>query len=180
MQSILRTGLVAGLVITGPGCADPPRDDDTAPATTVATGDETTAGDASAGPSTGGGTTGSSEGGPVDSSSGTGVVTFDAVSPVYTQMCGPCHVSASFGGHDIGSRVVADGFADSQLDANSPACAGLSVGACTLIRIQSGSMPMGLGCTGDPAQDSANDLCLTQEQQLLIRAWIDGGEAGPG
>lgn len=107
-------------------------------------------------------------------------VGFDVVSPIYNQKCGPCHVNASFGGHNLGSGMVSEAYEDSQRAASSATCAGLTKGACSLIRIQSGSMPMGLGCTGDPAADVGNDACLTTEEQGLLQTWIDDGQQGPG
>lgn len=106
-------------------------------------------------------------------------VGFDDVSPIYNQKCGPCHVTATFGGHNLGSADLAVGFGDSQLAANSADCDGLTKGACSLVRIQSGSMPMGLGCTGDPTTDADNESCLTAEEQSLVAAWIEGGQEGP-
>jgi hypothetical protein len=36
-------------------------------------------------------------------------------------------------------------------------------------------MPLGAGCTGDPAQDAGNPACLTQAEQDAVQAWIDAG-----
>ncbi len=36
-------------------------------------------------------------------------------------------------------------------------------------------MPLGKGCTGNPAQDASNPACLTQAEQDLLAAWIAGG-----
>jgi len=36
-------------------------------------------------------------------------------------------------------------------------------------------MPQGANCDGDPAQDTGNPACLTQAEQDIIQAWIDGG-----
>lgn len=166
----------AMLVIANASCTDGTDDDQTPAVSTAASSDDGGTGESQAGS---GDETGTSEGGAPDSSSGGSAVTFDAVSPIYNELCGPCHVTASFGGHNIGSSVPMTGFDDSQLDATSPTCAGLSKGACTLVRIQSGSMPMGLGCTGDPAVDVDNAACLTQAQQDLIQAWLDEGQLGP-
>lgn len=106
-------------------------------------------------------------------------VDFADVARLFSSKCGPCHVSASFGGHDIGASDLNAAFADSQLEAVSVDCEGLTKGACTLVRIQSGSMPMGGGCTGDPAQDADNDRCFTLDEQLLLESWIAGGQASP-
>ncbi|MEM6990446.1 MAG: hypothetical protein AAF721_08115 [Myxococcota bacterium] len=105
-----------------------------------------------------------------------GVVTFDEVHPIFAEMCSPCHSGAGLGGHNVGG-ALATAHTDSQLPAT--ACAGMTVGQCTLVRIQSGQMPMGFGCTGDPAQDVDMGGCTTQAQQDLIQQWIDDGELPP-
>lgn len=108
-----------------------------------------------------------------------GVITFDEVQPLFSQSCSPCHTNAMFGGHNVGDSDPAMGYADSQLDAMAGACAGLTVGACTLVRIQSGEMPMGFGCTGDPKMDAGDEACLTADEQALIQTWIDDGQLAP-
>lgn len=115
-----------------------------------------------------------------DSGSVDGPIGFDALSPIYNQKCGPCHFTASFGGHNLGSVTLPEAYEDRQRAADSAACVGLTKGACSLVRIQSGSMPMGLGCTGDPALDVDNAACLTAEEQELLQLWIDDGQQGPG
>lgn len=107
-----------------------------------------------------------------------GVITFDEIAPIYQAKCLPCHVSGTFGGHNIGDDDLAAAYEDSQLEANIASCNGLTKGACALVRIQDGSMPMGFGCTGDPTMDEG-ELCLTQEEQDRIQSWIDDGELGP-
>ncbi len=118
-----------------------------------------------------------------DASEGSGTEAPDAdfadVASLFSDKCGPCHVSASLGGHDIGAPDLNAAFADSQLPAASADCDGLTKGACTLVRIQSGSMPMGFGCTGDPQDDAGNDRCFTVDEQALLESWIDGGQASP-
>lgn len=161
-------------------CADDDVGDGDATGTTD--GDTGTVGGVS---STGAESEASSEASAADTSTSTsttgpaGNVGFADVSPIYNQKCGPCHVTASFGGHNLGSADLAVGFGDSQLAANSADCDGLTKGACSLVRIQSGSMPMGLGCTGDPTTDADNESCLTAEEQSLVAAWIEGGQEGP-
>ena len=98
-----------------------------------------------------------------------GPPTYDAdVQPIFASKCGSCHTSGSNGGHSIGAD-----YADALLD--SYLCAGKTKGECTIVQIQSGYMPLGKGCTGDPAQDGGNATCLTQDEQDTLQAWIDAG-----
>lgn len=98
-------------------------------------------------------------------------VTYTAdVQPIFGVKCDGCHTGLGFGGHNIGTT-----YADAFLAADHPTCAGLNIGECTIVRIQSGQMPQGGGCTGDPAQDAGNATCLTQAEQDTVQAWIDGG-----
>ncbi len=90
--------------------------------------------------------------------------------PIYMDKCAPCHTSFGSGGHNIGTS-----YADAFLAADDSDCDGLNVGECTIVRIQSGEMPAGAGCTGDPAADAGNPACLTQLEQDTIQAWIDRG-----
>jgi hypothetical protein len=100
-----------------------------------------------------------------------GLVTYtEDTQPIYADKCEPCHTELGFGGHNIGSE-----YEDAFLPANNNDCDGLTVGECTIIRIQSGEMPQGAGCTGDPEQDADNPDCTTQLEQDLIQAWIDAG-----
>jgi len=102
---------------------------------------------------------------------GLGFVTYtEDTQPIYFNKCDPCHTTFGLGGHNIGTN-----YEDALQPADNPACTGLTVGACTIVRIQSGEMPEGAGCTGDPDQDADNPACTTQHEQDLIQAWIDGG-----
>jgi hypothetical protein len=83
--------------------------------------------------------------------------------------CGSCH-----GGQGAGGVNFATVYADTQQAAYL--CSGMTVGACTLMLIQSGTMPAGAGCTGNPTTDAANSACLTQADQNTIQAWISGGQ----
>lgn len=94
----------------------------------------------------------------------------DDVQPIFVNKCAPCHTSLGIGGHNIGIT-----YSDAFLPADNNDCDGLNVGQCTIVRIQSGDMPQGAGCTGDPAQDAGNASCLTQSEQDLVQAWIDLG-----
>jgi hypothetical protein len=98
---------------------------------------------------------------------------------VFADKCATCHTEASSGGHNIGAADINAAYADSQLNAEIAFCAGLTKGACTLVRVQSGQMPLGAGCTGDPSEDAGNFACLTQAEQDTLQAWIDGGQEGP-
>ncbi len=92
------------------------------------------------------------------------------VQPIFEEKCAPCHTGFGIGGHDIGS-VYTDAF----LPADNSDCDGLNVGQCTIVRIQSGEMPQGAGCSGDPTLDAGNPSCLTQSEQDTVQAWIDAG-----
>ncbi len=94
--------------------------------------------------------------------------TYDA-QPIYKKYCTPCH--AMNGGS--GSLKIADVYADAFLSSYS--CAGKTKGACTSVRIKSGSMASGAGCTGDPVKDAANPKCLVAAEQATLDAWILGG-----
>ena len=51
-----------------------------------------------------------------------------------------------------------------------------------LTAVQSGSMPPGKGCTGDPELDANIEGCLNAEEHALLLAWVTGGDdacAGP-
>jgi len=103
-----------------------------------------------------------------------GFVTYtEDTQPIYFDKCDPCHTELGLGGHNIGTN-----YEDALKPASIfPECTdpGLLIGQCTIVLIQEGVMPLGAGCTGDPAQDADNPLCTTQEQQDLIQAWIDAG-----
>ncbi|MEW5740102.1 MAG: MopE-related protein [Myxococcota bacterium] len=89
--------------------------------------------------------------------------------PIFQAKCGPCHTTFGSGGHNIGTT-----YSSTQLP--SYYCAGLTKGACALVRIQNGTMPAGAGCSGNPAQDSGNPACLNAAQQATLQSWITGGQ----
>ncbi len=89
--------------------------------------------------------------------------------PVFQAKCAPCHID---GGGSSGLRL--DEYATTQIAAGT--CAGLTQGACTIVRIQNGTMPFGAGCSGDPALDAGNAACLTADQQAVIEDWITDGQ----
>ncbi|MFK8016790.1 MAG: thrombospondin type 3 repeat-containing protein [Gammaproteobacteria bacterium] len=92
------------------------------------------------------------------------------IQPIFEELCTPCHTGLGLGGHDLGTDYSA-----APLAAVNPLCDGLTKGACTIVRIQSGQMPPNRGCTGDPAIDAADPDCLDQAEQSLVQDWIDAG-----
>jgi hypothetical protein len=138
-----------------------------------------TAGAGGAGGSTAGtGGAGGSTGGTGGSTAGTGgtggstVVVYAQVQPIFAAKCTPCH---SAGGIGAEAHTLADSNADAKIVAAEAECMGTTYGACTLIQVRSGNMPLAKGCTGNPAQDASNPACLTQAEQDLLAAWIAGG-----
>ncbi len=92
------------------------------------------------------------------------------VSPIFLPKCAPCHTGLGLGGHNVATT-----YADALNPAGHPSCSGLNVGQCTIVRIQSGQMPPGAGCTGNPVLDAGNSSCLTAVEQQIVQNWIDGG-----
>ncbi len=121
----------------------------------TATADDTTAGETSAG------------------------VAFDDPHAIFAAKCTPCHAGGGSGGHNMAAASVDAAYTDSQKAAANAACAGKTKGACALVRIQAGQMPLGRGCSGNPETDAANDACLTAAQQATLKAWIDDGQLAP-
>ena len=92
--------------------------------------------------------------------------------PIFMAKCGACHGGSGAGGSNFATR-----YADTQAAGNTVYCpSGITVGACTLVRIQNGQMPYAAGCTGNPLTDEGNASCLTQAQQNTIQAWISDGQ----
>jgi hypothetical protein len=52
----------------------------------------------------------------------------------------------------------------------------MTIGAASLVRIRSGSMPRNRMCTGNPAMDAANPRCLTEAEHRVLEARIAGGQ----
>jgi hypothetical protein len=78
---------------------------------------------------------------------------------------------------DAAGVDFASSYADTQIAANPAYCpSGITVGACTLVRIENGSMPYGAGCTGNPVQDAGKSACLTAAQQAMLQSWISDGQ----
>lgn len=105
---------------------------------------------------------------------------FDAVHAIFVAKCTPCHSeSEDEGAHRIGDVDATVAWETSQLAAYTPECEGLTKGACGLVRVQLGQMPMFGGCTGDPVADEGKPECLTAAEQAVIQRWIDDGQRGP-
>ena len=179
-------GLIAG---TGAACGD----DDPAPQNDTATVDTTTGTDtateqdtatepdtetdtATADTATGTDTAAEQDTATVDTTEPAGEP-FDGPHAVFAAKCTPCHSNNGSGGHNMGASDIDAAYTDSQK--NAGACSGLTKGACALVRVQAGQMPLGAGCTGDPGQDSGNAACLTQAEQDLLEQWIDDGQLPP-
>jgi hypothetical protein len=93
-------------------------------------------------------------------------VTYTAdIQPILQAKCSTCHTVAAFGGVNFASE-----YADTQI--LSTRCSGKKVYECMLERVLTGSMPMGRGCTGDPAADEGNADCLTQGELDALTAWV--------
>ena len=180
--SILAVGSFCIALGVGAGCDD---DDDTIDqgvstgGTTGTAGTYGTGGTGGTGGSTAGtGGAGGSTGGAGGSTAGTGgtggstVVVYAQVKPIFVAKCTPCH---SAGGIGASHHTLADSNADAKKAAEEAVCTGKTIGECTLIQVQGGEMPLGKGCTGNPAQDASNPACLTQAEQDLLAAWIAGG-----
>jgi hypothetical protein len=94
----------------------------------------------------------------------------DDAQPVFSAKCATCHTTLSLGGHSIGTS-----YADGQ--EASTICADLTKAACSIERIEDGTMPQGAGCNGPVADDADNaDVCVTESEFDLLEAWIAAGE----
>ncbi len=91
------------------------------------------------------------------------------VQPIFAAHCAPCHTTFGSGGTNFASSYAASQLA-------SGACAGHTIGYCTLVRVLNGSMPSGGGCTGIPSNDAGNANCLTAAEQTTLSAWIASGQ----
>ncbi len=140
---------VSSVILTLPGACDGDADP---PATTDTVAQDTTTSDAGSDAASTAPTHGSSIGAILEST------------------CAPCHAGGGSGAHNIATVA-----ADAAKSAANPTCSDLTVAACAIQRIKNGSMPIGNVCTGDPAVDSGNAACLTQEQQDAVQAWVDAG-----
>lgn len=93
--------------------------------------------------------------------------------PIFQDKCAPCHTTGGSGGSNFATL-----YTDTQKAANTgiTGCTGLTVGACTIVRIKNGSMPRARGCTGNPTTDMGNASCLTQAEQDVIQTWVSDGQ----
>lgn len=97
----------------------------------------------------------------------------DDMQAIFRDRCVPCHTTAPC----AAARCFVDDDSDMQaLVTNQGACLGMTVAACIRVRVQDGTMPptSEAGCSGDPAMDSGNTMCLTPEEHELLNAWIAG------
>jgi hypothetical protein len=114
---------------------------------------------------------------PVDGGGdGAAVVTYTKdVQPIFMVKCAPCHTGEGLGGHNIGT-TYADAFKMvNTLDAmgcwDSTMTVPMTIGACALISIMNGWMPMSMGCFNTPRPDT----CVSLAQQDVVAAWVAAG-----
>jgi hypothetical protein len=90
------------------------------------------------------------------------------VRPVLRVKCAPCHTTEAEGGfnHAVDYQATQQ---------PSEVCAGKLVYECMLIRVQNGEMPENAGCSGSPATDSDNALCLNADQMDTLSGWVAAG-----
>ena len=91
---------------------------------------------------------------------------FADVTPIFQKSCSGffCH-----GG----------GFASGNSAAAYDAVVNKNLCAPILKEVQSGAMPAGKGCSGDPVKDAGIAGCLTQSEYDLLVSWVTGDEACP-
>ena len=105
------------------------------------------------------------------------LVTYVDTQPIYAAKCAGCHTGDGNGGHDIGSV-----YADSLLMAGHASCTDMTIAECSLVRIDSGHMPLGGGCASTVPDDDTNAaMCITETEYATIEQWIADGtlEAPP-
>ena len=114
---------------------------------------------------------GSTDAGSADAGSADAGSTSFAVSvlPIFMVKCATCHTTGGSGGNNLGAS-----YADTQRPSTS--VPGMTIGAASLVRIRSGSMPRNRMCTGNPAMDAMNPRCLTEAEHRVLEAWIAGGQ----
>jgi hypothetical protein len=115
-----------------------------------------------------GGSTGGTGGGGVDAAAS---VKYADVQPIFMAKCAPCHTTGT------GTK-----FPLNYADANKTVLTGgaecgttAKVGACTIVRIKSGSMPYQKMCKPEAGQPPDPSLCVTAAEQAKIQAWVDAG-----
>lgn len=80
------------------------------------------------------------------------------IQPILQQHCAPCHDNQKKGGHNLAAS-----YPDAVKDASHPDCPGMSVAACSVLRITNGSMPKGNGGT------------VPDEDLELLKDWVADG-----
>lgn len=114
----------------------------------------------------GDGDAGDGDGGLGDASTDGGIsgtVSFAAdVHPILVASCGPCHVTDSSGGHNVGSEDVDAAYADA-----------VEYGAAILERTNGGGMPPAYAappnnCAGGPGDPG----CLSVQEYAQIQTWV--------
>jgi hypothetical protein len=115
---------------------------------------------------------------PVDSGGGdtATLVTYTKdVQPIFMVKCAPCHTGQGLGGHNIGTNYADALMPVSSLDAmgcwDSTNMVPMTVGACALISIMNGWMPMAMGCFNTPRPAT----CVSLAEQDIIAAWVAEG-----
>ena len=99
-------------------------------------------------------------------------VGFACIHPVFIAKCANCHTVGKQGNVEVGNENILQAYENSQQRSYS----GGTVGNASLLRISDGSMPPGVGCTGNPVVDEANDMCLNPDEFALLRAWVENGQ----
>jgi hypothetical protein len=95
-------------------------------------------------------------------------VTYEDLHPFFMKKCGN-------GCHEVGAapaglyHTLATSYADAKKPAGS--CPGMTVGACTLVRIKLGQMPSGAGCSPNPG----TGVCVTAAERDMLQSWISAG-----
>jgi hypothetical protein len=159
--SIFTVGALCLGLALAPGCSD---DDDPAPSGRGGSGGGTGGG--------GGGGGGAGSGGTgVDAGGETGAtVTYAMAKAIFGVKCAPCHTT----GNNVKFAV---NYSDTQKTVVTGATecgASTKIGACTIKRIKSGSMPYGKMCKAAGGAPDPN-ACLTPAEEATIQAWVDGG-----
>jgi hypothetical protein len=101
-------------------------------------------------------------------------VPFICIQPIFAAKCADCHTDGNQGNVTVGNPNLNAAYESSQEPSYS--APGDTVGVASLLRILDGSMPPGIGCTGDPKRDRYNDACLTQEELDRVQGWIDSDQ----
>jgi len=101
-----------------------------------------------------------------------GEVSFACIHPVFEAKCATCHTVGKQGNVEVGNQNILQAYENSQQRSYT----GGTIGDASLTRISDGSMPPGVGCTGNPVADKANDLCLNSFEYDLLEAWVESGQ----